>query len=317
MPRNLLFIPILQATALLGCTLLDYPAGASVSEIPSGDEAKMSTSMWLWQDLTRAILEDDSQVVVELFTPQDQDPERYQPDLSQLTELQSMSLIILNGAHFETGMTTVSLPLSKVFHTASHLKKSWLSYPDHTVEAHRHGKGEKHTHRGVDGHTWMDPVLLKKQLSALARRLRQKNVPVDLDKVTLLYHQIDHLDQLWRKIASQLNSKQILSNHQSYRYLAHRYHLNIASVDLSPNTSPSSLNLKSLTHMLEHQGKDSQQTIMLWETDPSPDLVNMLRQIGIRSITIHTLEHDPHKGQSALSLYQQEVGVLLDTVGYP
>ena len=294
-------------SALLGCQR-DSSSALSRAHIASSDVQKNSVpsfyaSTWILTYMAQRLLsranDKGDQADVRMITPLGQDPARYVPDTQTLLAMQSAHLIILNGALFERGLQTVSLPMTRVLKTASALRDQWLEYPQgFSRSQHQHGPKGKHDHQGVDGHTWLDPHLLRQQLTQMKIRISQMR-PTSAPAYAQLIKDIDRLDQFWLKLSIPLRQRELISNHPAYQYIARRYQLKITPFDLSPDETPSASQTDRIRqhvhqHLSHQEASDpSRPVIMLWETSPSPDVRKALSSLPLIHIVLHTLEQPP------------------------
>ena len=257
-------------------------------------------STWLIAYLTQSLLVgrdvQNTHLDIKMISPPGQDPAGYVPDIHMLTQLQKARLIILNGADFERGLDTVSLPLNRVVKTASSQRSQWLKYPkSFSQDLHQHGPEGAHSHRGFDGHTWLDPHLLRYQLEAIKTRLIDAGYRISLEGQTRLHNEIDQLDNLWNQLSTILKRHKLLSNHPAYQYIAKRYHLKITSFDLSPNDRPQQTQVNRIRQHLHEQLTQINHgpLVMLWESTPNRSVLEELKSLQLTHITINTLEHPP------------------------
>lgn len=313
------FTPILLLN--LGCREQREHVNLRVSEVPSvsvqGDaQGLIYTSTWILKDLTSSALEDSTRV--NLLTPPDRDPAHYTPSVQTLSRLQEAQLIILNGARLETGLDAVSLPLSRTLKSARGFRDQWMRYPKHLSEAtHHHGPEGAHNHQGVDGHTWLDPILLRRQLSAIISRLELLRLPISKERLRHVDQQLKRIDTQWRTLAPLLRARATVSNHPAYQYVSRRYQLSVEPLDLSPETPPSNEQLNALRRALARRAE--LRPLMLWESAPSLEVRLKLEPLKITHVVISTLEQRPQRlstahtsptRSAALEIYERELDAL-------
>lgn len=219
--------------------------------------------------------------------PDDEDPIFWMPDEAAIQRYQSAALIVLNGAGFAKWVDKVSLPQSRIVDTAQPLRAEFVRF-ENTVE-HSHGKAGAHSHEGIDGHTWVDPVNAKVQAAeirnALILRLPDKNAVLQANYESLA-SDLDALDSRLREIGG-AGMPPLLCAHPAYNYIARRYGWNIQNLDLDPGTMPSDASIAAIAEIL--QGHPARW--ILWESDPLPETAARLeRELGIRSITFSPCE---------------------------
>ncbi len=101
--------------------------------------------------------------------------------------------------------------------------------------AHHH-----HSHSMTDPHAWLDPVVMQEWVRAVGRTLGASE-----EKIAALVAECQTIDAEYGTAISQLASRDILTHHNAYGWLAQRYGLHVAAV-LRPNelleTTPGELN---------------------------------------------------------------------------
>jgi len=162
-------------------------------------------------------------VRVDCPLPADADPIFWHPDADAIRTYQEADLVVLNGAKFEKWALSVSLPENRVVRSADRFPDEWITFEE--ASAHKHGpSGTTHTHEGVDGHTWMDPVLAKRQAAAirdaLKRLLPESAASLD-SRFDALAKDLDALDELFRALPTE--GRILVATHPAWNYPARRY----------------------------------------------------------------------------------------------
>lgn len=225
-----------------------------------------------------------AQVQVIDLLPSDEDAATWQPPPAAIQALQGAERIILNGAGFERGLAMVSLPPSRVVHTAQGFKAEWIHRA--AAPAHRHGDGPAHSHSGLDGHTWLDPVLLTAQAKAVrdaltaARPAQQAAFARGYDALAA---RLAALDAQWRALPM---DRPVLANHPAYDYLARRYGWTVDTVDVAPDAPPTAAQVQAVRAAQRRR----QASLMLWEAMPSAEVLAALQGIGLRHVVVAPAE---------------------------
>lgn len=205
--------------------------------------------------------------------PEGEDPIFWQPDRETIARYQDAALIVINGASFEKWVDTVSLPDNRVVDTAASFADSFIKYATSTT--HTHGPGGEHTHEGIDGHTWVDPVLAKAQAEAILDAMVGA-FPDHKDTFEANYRalatDLDALDASWRELTASVENATLLASHPAYNYLAARYGWDITNFDLDPDAD--SIDEETFQEIIAATGP---RTVLMWEGEPSDTLVVMLR----------------------------------------
>lgn len=193
--------------------------------------------------------------------PADADAISWKPGPDQIRAYQEADLIVLNGAKFEQWPLTTSLPENRVVRTADGFAAEWIEYEE-TVK-HTHGPKGEHAHEGVDGHTWLDPVLARRQAAAirdaLIRLLPAQRTAIE-GNYAALSKDFDDLDRRFRALPEGV----ILCSHPAWNYPAKRYGWKAV------NFEPDDAGLERL---------DGQ--VVLWEGEPDPAAAARLKAPSI------------------------------------
>jgi zinc transport system substrate-binding protein len=211
-------------------------------------------------------------VRVELPVPPEADPAQWTPGRSELRRFQSAELVVTNGAHFEKWLATASLPATRTIDTAQSFEREFIKFAPTT---HSHGPGGAHSHEGIDGHTWLDPLNAKRQgaaiLGAMIKRFPQHERAF-ITQAAALDRDLDALDKRLTSIGRRAAGATILANHPAYNYLAKRYAIKIINLDIDPGQEPSPADRKTITEAIPANARG----IMLFESEPTPALADML-----------------------------------------
>ncbi len=292
---------LVSLTALLPLVLLVACGGETDSTTSSEDEASSTpvvyTTFYPTTYLARRLAGDDAQVVCPL--PADEDPIFWKPDEDTILAYQGADLIVVNGAEFEKWVLRASLPESRIVSTAEPFRDEWVTF-EKAVE-HSHGPSGKHAHEGVDGHTWLDPVLAKVQAtqiaSALKRRLPAATAAID-ERLAALHRDLDGLDQGFRGLTEDYDGHAILASHPAYNYVAKRYGWRVVSLDLDPETMPSDEAFAEIQALLA----ETPARFILWESAPLERIAKRFREeLGLESIEFSPCETPPDGGVDYLA----------------
>lgn len=208
--------------------------------------------------------------------PAGEDPIFWQPSTEIIAEFQAAGLVVVNGAEFEKWVAVVSLPATRTVDTARGFQAEFVTHSDTT---HSHGAGGTHSHRGVDGHTWLDPQNAARQaeaiLGAMARRWPQHERAFR-DNHARLAADLRALDARFAELAPALKRLRLAAAHPAYNYIAKRYGLTIADVDLPPDEAPTEAAWAAAGKVLG-VGDARDGTIVLFESEPLPEIAVTLR----------------------------------------
>ena len=223
-------------------------------------------------------------VEVQCPLPEDEDPIYWKPSDDIIIRFQSAKLVILNGAEFEKWPTFVSLPLSKTIESVNLPLEELVKYEDSI--SHRHGPSGEHSHEGIDGHTWLDPVMAKLQSKTILDAMK-KTWPIHSQTFEKNYKTLSaDLDILNQRFEAFKNMK-LLASHPAYNYISKRYGWDIINFDFDPSEPLNETQIKALEAALEKKDRN----IMLWEEMPIDSIRdNLDNQFAIKSIEFSPCE---------------------------
>ncbi|MCW5557394.1 MAG: zinc ABC transporter substrate-binding protein [Verrucomicrobiae bacterium] len=234
-------------------------------------------------------------VSVRSLCPPETDPSFWNPSRADLQEFQSASLILLNGAGYEHWAATAALPIERVIVTSRPFEAELLSLPS---VIHSHGPGGVHTHSGIDGHTWMDPVLARRQAAEILTALTQRwpvDGPAFEEGFKRLSQEFDALDLAFRELTPGLKRMVIFTSHPAYGYLARRFDWSVTSVPLPPDEAPAPEVWEAVRNAVAAAGPG--RCLMLFESEPLPVIRERLQtEWQILPVVFQTCESPPPDG---------------------
>ncbi|MFN3201457.1 MAG: metal ABC transporter solute-binding protein, Zn/Mn family [Bradymonadia bacterium] len=265
---------------------------------------------WLTERIASAT---SGAVTVRDLCPPKEDPALWLPSVTELLAFQESDLVVLNGADFAQWPSKASLPMSKVVDSARAFKDELLTYT--TTVTHSHGPGGAHTHEGIDGHTWVDPMTALLQGRAIHAALVKARPDLEgqLDTgLAALSADLKGLDASLLALSEKHPDLKLLSAHLAFGYLARRYGWGLEDLDLDPKQPLTAPQLARIEQTLEkHPAK-----VLLWESAPSEAIAEQLqKQFGIVSVVFSTVEHAPTQGdyRSAMAQNIKALAAGLDT----
>lgn len=220
--------------------------------------------------------------------PPEEDPAGWRPADDVIARYQLATLIVINGASFEQWTATAALPRSRIVDTTAGLDEPLITYATTT---HSHGPAGEHTHAGVNGHTWLDPITASAQASAIADALAERYpdhaAAIDTNLAALLAD-LEELDARWRALAPALNQATLFASHPSYDYPARRYGFEIINLDLDPSEPLTRHDLDTLSSELPGDA-GAAHALLLWEDTPAHEPPE-LAALGIRGVVFAPAE---------------------------
>ncbi|MGF1759518.1 metal ABC transporter substrate-binding protein [Photobacterium sagamiensis] len=211
------------------------------------------------------------------------DPATWRPTAQHIAEFQRADLIVLNGAGYESWLTMVSLPTSRLLSTSEGFQHEWI--PIEEGVTHSHGLEGEHNHRGFAITTWMDMLQASQQVNKLGEELmgRWPEQAADFElRLAALQQQLLTLDKRFQQQLARLGGESVIFSHPVYQYFQRRYQVNGRSLHWEPEQAPTDTQWQELQQMLAEQPV----RIMIWEGEPIPETLRRLRDLGVYSVVV-------------------------------
>jgi len=249
------------------------------------DRPRVVTVNYPLQYFAERLLDDAVEVVFPV--PQEVDPSFWRPSISDISQIQSADLIVLNGAGFANWVDRVSLPRSKLVNSAAAIENQFIMTESIT---HAHGDGGEHSHEGVASYTWLDPTLAIAQATALADAIIARGLsPEDsvAARLDALSADLTASDAAAQTALSALQNGAIIATHPRYQYLARRYDLSISSLEWEAGAMPTAEDLADLRALIE----ETAARVLIWEAEPPAEAREMAAALGLRNVVFPPLAH--------------------------
>ena len=219
--------------------------------------------------------------------PADEDAIFWEPDRATIAAYQAADLIVINGAAFEKWVLLSVLPEDRMVDTARDLPGELITFAHSTT--HSHGPAGTHSHEGIDGHTWVDPVNALVQARSI-RDAMAARFPGLADAFgggfARLESRLKGLDADLRGLSGALGDSPLLCSHPAYNYVARRYGWRIRNLDLDPVEPLKDEQVAAVRAILRtHPAR-----IILWEGEPSAGNVARMKELGLVSVTFSPCE---------------------------
>ncbi|MDF1838983.1 MAG: metal ABC transporter substrate-binding protein [Planctomycetota bacterium] len=252
---------------LLGCSGSDTKA--TPRNEPSGP---IVASTWPLTTLARELLGPENPV--ECLVKAGEDPIHWTPDGDSLATLVHAKAVLINGAGLENWLLSANVAPTRLMRLSDGFEDRWIEYAKDLQ--HSHGARGAHDHVGVDPHVWMDPLLALEQARALQTQAVDLGwIESDTAKQRgeALEQRLRELDGLWARVATALDGRSMLANHDAYSYPAQRHGLTIHVVDVDPERS---MDVKLLAE-LQAAVQSHAPCCMLFEAEPHASLAAQLQ----------------------------------------
>ncbi|MDQ0285026.1 zinc transport system substrate-binding protein [Desulfofundulus luciae] len=313
MKKRVLFLLV---AALL---LFNIPGcGTTTASGPPADgKIAVVTTIYPLYDFARQV--GGERVEVTNLVPAGVEPHGWEPTSRDMVRLTQAKVFIFNGAGMEPW----------VERQLGMLEEKGVK----VVEASRGldlitgSPGQGHEHRAapagdtvVDPHVWLDPV----QAQEIVRHIQDAFIAVDPDHASYYKSRAEEyiaklqdLDREYREAAQSFKSRDIVTSHAAFGYLARRYGLRqVPVMGLSPESEPDPAHMREVAAFCrEHNVK-----YIFFETLVSPKLSETLaREVGARTLVLNPLggltPEEMARGEDYLSVMRQNLANLKIALG--
>ncbi|MGE0192888.1 MAG: metal ABC transporter substrate-binding protein [Planctomycetota bacterium] len=310
MPRPLRVL-LLAALVLGGCGDPPAPGGTA----PRSGPPTVAVTFELLRVVASRLGGDDVRVVAPL--PADEDPAWWRPTGEAISVLQQADSVLANGARFERWLDKVNLPRGRLVKTTALIDEPLRKIQDATV--HSHGPGGAHSHEGLDGHTFVDPTLLRRQVEAVRRTLGAL-APAAAARID---ERAKVLDDELASTATRLaalrkphDGEVIVAAHPVYGYLARRLGWTTIDLDWVEERTPDAAALAELQQQLD--GRTAR--VLLWPWTPARETVQAVEAAtGLASVVLPIgdvlLPEDRAAGRDVLAAFRAGVDRLAAALG--
>jgi zinc transport system substrate-binding protein len=164
---------------------------------------------------------------------------------------------------------------------------------------------------GRDPHIWLDPIRLAEVVKRIARALEREDVAAEPTA------ELRALDRDFKRGLSRCRSREIVTAHEAFGYLARRYRLKqIAITGVSPEAEPTPRQLEKVIDRVRETGA----TTVFFETLVSPRLAETVaRETGADTAVLNPLEglteEQAERGEDYLSLMRDNLAALREALG--
>lgn len=208
-------------------------------------------------------------------------------DLAESTHSDEQDHEDTNGEHTDAANKTEEHTHEEGEHeTEEHANEE----ENHESEEHAH-EGDLHDHGDIDPHVWLDPVLaislaenIKESLSTLMPAHKEEFEANYME----LKSELEKLDQEFKTVVENSNTKHLLVSHDAYGYWEKRYGIETIAINgLSPTQEPSQKELQEIIKESSEHGIE----YIIFEPNVSPKVAEIIqKEIGAKPLTLHNLE---------------------------
>lgn len=216
---------------------------------------------------------------VKNITPAGSEPHDYEPTAQEIARIETSDLLVLNGSVEAWG--------NKIRNNLKDTNVRIVEAGGGLLTKELTEEGEKMR----DPHIWLDPQLAKKQAQKITEGL------IAIDPVNKMVYQenlksldikFDQLDHDYKAGLSNCTSRDFITSHEAFAYLAQRYNLNqVAISGISPDEEPSAQELSRVAEF----ARANNVKYIFFETLVSPKLSETIaNEVGAQTLVLDPIE---------------------------
>jgi zinc transport system substrate-binding protein len=268
----------------------------------ANDKLKVAATYYPLYDFAQKI--GGGKVEVTNITPVGSEPHEYEATPQQLAEAQGAAVFIYNGGHMEPWVDSF---LKDYKHE---VVKASNNIPLETI-----AEEDDPNEQVQDPHFWLDPVLAQ----TIVDNIRDGLAKADPANKEFFEKQADGykaklvaLDQDFKSGLATCQTRDVISSHEAFGYLAKRYNLNVSAIaGISTEEEPSAAKLADLANLI----RDKHIKYVFFETLTSPALADTLaRETGAKTAVFDPIEglsdEDQQKGKDYVHVQRDNLGQL-------
>jgi zinc transport system substrate-binding protein len=256
-------------------------------------------------------------VEVTSVVPVGTEPHDYEPTPKDISRIYASDLFLLNGAGMDAWAERLVPELErrgvKVVVTEDVVEVAGLSEEEVSEEGHEDEHAEEHS--GVNPHFWLDPVLVRAEVTAIRDALVEEDVErreAYIQNAENYLAQLEELDRMYRTGLASCQKDVVITAHDAFAYPAERYGFEaLAIAGLSPETEPSPRRLAEIASL----ARQEEVRYILFETLVSPRLAETLaREVGAETLVLNPFEglteEEMHAGENYFSVMRSNLQTL-------
>src|SRR5581483_10932860 len=237
---------------------------------------------------------------VQNITPPGSEPHDYDPSTQDIAKITKSNMLILNGGIEAWG--------EKIKQNLAGTQVKIIIAGEGLETQQIEEEGQKKT----DPHIWLDPILAKKEAAAITEgyiTIDPANKDFYIQNEKVLDERFDLLDGDYKRGLASCRSKDIITSHAAFSYLAARYGLRQVSIaGLSPDEEPSA---KQLVQIVDFAKRNNVKYIF-FESLVSPKLAETIaREIGVKTLVLDPIEgisdDDVKKGENYFTVMESNL----------
>ncbi len=221
------------------------------------------------------------------ITPAGAEPHDYEPTAQDMARMENSKMIVINGGGLEAWVDNVNQNFE---HGAIMVVAGEGLFSESKHDKNGHEDSDGHDHEGIDPHIWLNPILAKNMANKILDGF------IQIDPINENYYRInaeglilrlENLDNEYMVGLADCKSKNIITSHSAFGYLAEAYGLNQVSVaGLSPDEEPSVQQLAEVSKF----AKDNNVKYIFFESLISPKLSETIAtEVGAKMLVLNPI----------------------------
>ncbi|SDX05452.1 metal ABC transporter substrate-binding protein [Paenibacillus sp. CF384] len=275
----------LKASLVVGTGLALVLSGCSANKEEAAEgKLKVVTTFYPMYEFSKQVAGDHADVIA--LIPSGVEPHDWEPSAKDMAVLKEADVFVYNGIVEGWAEDAIA--------SASNEKRIVVEATDGIAlvegnEEDEHGHEEEE--HGLDPHVWLSPVLAQHEVSAIEAALVKADPAHEDDYKQNAQAYIDKLkdlDQAYKDGLKNTKSKDFITQHAAFGYLAQEYGLRqIPIAGLSPEQEPSP---EEMAEVVEFAKKHQVNTIF-FETLVQPKVAEVVaNEIGAKTDVLNPLE---------------------------
>lgn len=221
-------------------------------------------------------------IQVSTIVPSGIEPHDWEPAIQDLQKMQQASMIVINGAGFETWLEDFATnnPSTVIVDTSNGIE---------LIENLNAGKHDSRFNK--DPHIWLNPVLAKRQVENIANalaRLDPNNASYYKENADMYNIKLDSLNNKIKTELSMCSQKDFIAFHNAFAYFAKEYGLNQHTiVGVDPHSEPTAATLQKIIENAQNLDLN----VIFTEEAVNPKISEVVaREIGGKILVLSPIE---------------------------
>lgn len=251
--KKTLSIALLTSAVLAGCGSTDHQGeNNQPNNLPQ--KIKVITTFYPMYDFAKNVAGDHADVTA--LVPAGVEPHDWEPTAKDIQKIADAQVFVYNGG--VEGWVQDALKSVQNKNLVVVEASKGIELMEGVEEEKEHKEGENHSR--WDPHVWLDPVLAQKEVESIKSALEQADPSHKDDfqkNADAFIAKLQSLDKEFSAALSSVKSKEFVTQHAAFGYLAKRYGLTQIPISgLSPEEEPSPSKLVDIVNFVkEHQVK--------------------------------------------------------------